>query len=510
MSNFLTSQSASALHSGLAKFALIASVAVIAATSVKADSINKYHVVTDVIGNNDSDLYKATRTGFGSIQGVQSTGAAGDRTTIYSTLWDIPGSSFASNVYRGEGGQGSPGVALYSAGSASRTESDFSVSSAQLPPSSRVGIYSDSNPFSSDFNPYLRARNFRVIWSGVPYNSPTELSYANITDGGVYGGLPYAADLQTGVGNVGFRGFATPSNTQYPGISKVYLSLERLSDHLYWSGTQWSHLRINLLASIKPVTSNSAGRVEWAKVGGLPIGSNLLNGQYRLRTMAIEGVQFQPSGSGTLNTITFTINGNSSDTTLPNPSILTSPSPGSTVASLPTLSGTCSDNPGGSGVHHLGLNIVYEGSVPAGQPNSSTNPIHWNWITRTWQPYAASSNTAQNYLYIPINSGTTWTTAAQPAYAAYLPSGAQLYNGYYTIRLFTTDNAGNGETYSVFLNALRVTGGVARLTSNALLRQSPDANSIASQPFLPAPGAVTIPMTPSFNAVTTSRSGGSS
>lgn len=474
---------ASAFCSRMGKLALLVSAVAAFTASVKADSFNKYNYVADVIGNNDSDLVKASRTGFGTIQGVQSVGASGDRTTIYATLWDVPGSSSSSIVYRGERGQGTPGYATYSIGSASQVETEFSASSTALSPSV-VGIFSDSNPFSSDFNPYLRNRNFRVIWSGIPYNSPVEVSYANISDGGTYNSLPSAQNVQTNVTDVGFRGFATPYNTQYPGISKVYLSLERLSDHLYWSGTQWSHLRVNLPASTKPVTSNSAGRVEWTKTGGLPTGSNLLSGQYRLRTMAIEGVQFQPSGAGTLNTITFTINGSSPplDTTPPNYPQLTSPLPGSRVSSLFSLSGTCSDNLGGSGVKNVLVNIVYEGSTLGQAPN----PIHWNWDTRTWQPLAAGSNSSSNYLISQVTNGTSWS-AAYANYAA--PTGAQLYNGYYLIRLFAQDNAGN------------TTVGTWRLAYGVDFGSTSSARSFGGKKTIP-------PTTP--NVVSVSPSGSSS
>lgn len=297
-----------AMMTGIIKFAVVTIGTVVFASSANADTINKYHYVADVIGSNDSDLYKAGRTGSGNLQSVVVASAGGTGTSINATLWDTPGSSFSSVVYRGESGPGTPGAATYFVGNASPNESDFNTYSSALSPY-RVGIYSDSNPFSSPYNPYLRCRNFRVFYSGnVPLPAPVEVSYANIVDGGTYSTLPSVQDVQTNVTNVGFRGFATPSDTQYPGISKVYLSLQRLSDNLYWSGTQWSHLRVNLLANQRPVSSNYAGRVEWTKTGGLPTGANLPNGQYRLRTMAIEAPQFQ-TGAGTLNTITFTING---------------------------------------------------------------------------------------------------------------------------------------------------------------------------------------------------------
>lgn len=268
-----------------------------------ADTIRKYHRVSDVIGNNSPR--GAIFTGLPGLCSISSSSIYSGATaaTIEFTAWDLNGRSNSTTLLRGTQSTGSAQIATYSLGGASLSENQWTASFSNLSGLSSIGIYCYPNPFGGSSNVYVKNRNYRVRYTGVSFTSPTEVSYANIADGGTYASLPSVADVQTLVSDVGFRGYATPDYSNR-GITDVYLSLERNSDGLYWSGTAWSHLRINHLAN-KKVINSSSKRVEWTKTGGWPTGTNLPSGSYTLRTMATEGSSSAPPG--TQNTITFTI-----------------------------------------------------------------------------------------------------------------------------------------------------------------------------------------------------------
>ena len=140
----------------------------------------------------------------------------------------------------------------------------------------------------------------RINSTSSDFSGPSLVDYNNIADGGTYTSLPSVtlSDGQTGTGFNGNVEFSAGGVSIGREDKQVYLSLERLSDGLYWSGTEWSHLQIN--------RSADAGSGGWVSVGW-PTRSELLNGQYRLRTMATQKDFNGSNPKGKLNTITFTI-----------------------------------------------------------------------------------------------------------------------------------------------------------------------------------------------------------
>ncbi|RYF51407.1 MAG: hypothetical protein EOO38_03315 [Cytophagaceae bacterium] len=400
-------------------------------------------------------MHGSNYTGVSNICGLRGIYAntSASSTKIEFTAWDDLGSP-NSSLYRGS--QEPTALYTYYLGGASKTETTYTANFGQAQINSNFGIYVAADT-GTNSNGHINLRNFRVNYIGIAPNSPTELIYSNIVDNGAYPALPTTTDVNTNVSDIGFRGFATPYSAS-TGIDKIYLSLQRQSDGLYWSGSNWSHLRVNLPATKKLVGPN--GRVEWSKIGGLPTGTNLSQGKYTLRTMATEGFTGSSNPEpGTLNTIQFTI-----DSIAPNPAALTSPSPNLSVSvsSLPSLSGTASDNTGGSGVQNVYVLLTFEGPTVSG----GSNPLNWNWTTMTWQPLSVTPIYTKPATI--TGNGTNWSITSG------LPSGSKLYNGYYTVRLYTYDRAGNW-TYGApnFL----VSGASPAPSSSNFAASSPSANS---------------------------------
>lgn len=380
--------------------------------SVNADTIKKYNRVQDEprIGAGQ-DRPGSTIC---SVTTILNTAVANNTTTIEYTAWSTAsGSSLYDYKIDHTGTRSS-----YLFGGASATETQYTRSFGETPQgSTNLGFATNTNPFSATNNPYINKRNFRVTFSAVPPQSPTELIYSNVVDNGAYQSLPTAVDVNNNISGVGFRGFTTPYYSGI-GVQQVYMSLQQ-PNGLYWSGTAWSHLRINHQAS-RRVVNGTTGRVEWSKVTGWPTATaDLPEGKYTLRTMSWEGYLGNP-GSGTLNTISFYV-----DRTSANPSPINSPANGSVLSTPPSsFSGTFSDNVGGGGVGAVTFYLTRE-----------SNPIaNWDWSRRIW----ASP-------YVPINatlSGNNWSITSN------IPSSSWS-NGLYTMRAYTYDRAGNPSAYSV-------------------------------------------------------------
>lgn len=314
-SSILRTRAKSPLWKGAA---LLTSLVIAASAQGKADTITNYDLVDDVIGNSyvsvtpsnyglGPKLYETTQLASGSISGeftAWEAAESSDNTTLF----------FKSKI--------SPNIVSSTiVGTTLKNEKQFNFT--RNGDATVSGVYTSAN----GTNGYARLRNFRIASQNVNFQGPLSLTYTNVSDNGSYSSIPQAYDVGTSAYGVGFSGNVSFQSAEgYNGgginipserykIHKVYLSLERTSDGAYWSGTGWSHLRVNHLAS-KQLLPGSQTNWKWSSVGIWPTGADLLSGQYRLRTMAAEETNPSNDGRtyfnvGKLDTITFTISSSS-------------------------------------------------------------------------------------------------------------------------------------------------------------------------------------------------------
>ena len=183
-------------------------------------------------------------------------------------------------------------------------------------------------------------------------------------------------------------------------------------------------MRIKFLAN-KRVVNSIIGRVEWSRIGGYP------------------------------------------HVTAPLPATLTTPLAGSTVLSFNTLAGTCNDNTGGVGVGQLRVHLLYEGSPL----------LEWDWVNQRWSTgYVGITNSYRNASL----SGNTWQITSG------LPSGTNQKLGRYTVRLFSKDKLGNGETYSAPMFTVSATAASATRSISSATTAGPTPTPLPSLPQKPS------------------------
>ncbi|MBV9470305.1 MAG: Ig-like domain repeat protein, partial [Abitibacteriaceae bacterium] len=214
------------------------------------------------------------------------------------------------------------------------------------------------------------------------------------------------------------------------GLATVTLTIQRQSDNAYYNGSTFTS---------KPTTIG-------AKVTGSLFSfntgfntTNLRDGNYILTATATDRAG---NSSTTKSTITI-------DRTPPQKVAFTTPTNGSTLASLSTVKGTATDNVVGSGIEQV---VVYI--------QRRKDALYWTGAG--WGPATALKTTLSAEDAIgPV----TWTVATK------LPSGATLQNDVYVLSAVATDRSGNTKS-----TAIRVT--VNALATDSTATISP-ASSIA-------------------------------
>jgi subtilisin-like proprotein convertase family protein len=180
------------------------------------------------------------------------------------------------------------------------------------------------------------------------------------------------------------------------GINRVEIVLKRNSDSKYWTGSVWG-------ARTLLTTTVSAGT--WTRNAGLPNGTNLVEGAYTLAASV-----FDNSGGTKSTSILFTV-----DKTLPTALTIASPANGSSLTALSAISGTVSDNAGGTGITRMDVVL---------KRNSDAK----YWTGTAWG--------ARKLLSVSI-SGSSWSVTNV------LPGGANLTAGGYLVAAYAYDRANN-------------------------------------------------------------------
>jgi hypothetical protein len=206
------------------------------------------------------------------------------------------------------------------------------------------------------------------------------------------------------------------------GIKSVSLVLHRIvsGSAQYWNGSAWSATASYLYPTL---SSPNAVNTNWSlAVDKLPSGANLPAGTYYLRAWAYDQANLSVfSGQQYFKVVV-------NDPTAPVSVTIATPVNGSTVGSLPSISGSASDNAGGSGIKSVSV-VLHRIVSGAAQ--------YWNgsaWVTTA------------SYLYPTLNSPgavtTSWSLASNK-----LPSGSNLPVGTYYLRAWAYDQ-GNLSVFS--------------------------------------------------------------
>ncbi len=184
------------------------------------------------------------------------------------------------------------------------------------------------------------------------------------------------------------RGFSTSngstSDVGGSGVKKVAFVLRRVSDAACWNGSAWVSGDFGM-----PITFSGSA---WSCAGPFPTGSSLPDGVYVLKAIAWDNA----GNYGTANT-PVTI-----DKSPPSVAI-TSHAANATITQLTTVSGSASDNAGGTGIGKVEFTII--------RGNDGT---HWN-----------GSSWVKAIVGIPTTfSGNRWTISDGSPTAAKMPSGS--------------------------------------------------------------------------------------
>lgn len=285
-------------------------------------------------------------------------------------------------------------------------------------------------------NIVLLATNFNASNGNWTINAPLPTG-SNLQDG-LYVAIGSAIDRSnnTGTGDSAFfidktppgqLAFINPTNGQLvnnlsningtvddnsggSGIASVLVTIQRVSDSRYWNGSAFVSSAFEISAQ--------AGGGNWSLSTSLVAGNDpnttLTNGDYKITATARD-----KADNASTNNITVT---SLNDFTAPTVA-WTNPTANSAQLSLPTLSGTAQDNPGGSGLGGAQLALL-------------RNSDQFWWNGTTWQP---------NFVFLPaaLNGNIFNNTGA-------LPTGANLQIGAYVAIAYITDRLGNRGEQDVF------------------------------------------------------------
>ncbi|MBV9868494.1 MAG: Ig-like domain repeat protein [Abitibacteriaceae bacterium] len=179
------------------------------------------------------------------------------------------------------------------------------------------------------------------------------------------------------------------------GISRVDLTIFRIGDNKFWTGTGWG--------AYTPLVTNFRGST-FTRSGGLPTGTNLTQGSYILTAIAYDKAGNSIQADNLVRV----------DTKAPRSVTVTSPAPNEVVRSLATIRGTAIDDT-------VGINNV----VVTLRRNSDG----LFWSGSSWGTIPARLTTVFDGFNWSRNSG--------------LPSGDTLNDGSYTLSATAFDRAGN-------------------------------------------------------------------
>jgi photosystem II stability/assembly factor-like uncharacterized protein len=186
-------------------------------------------------------------------------------------------------------------------------------------------------------------------------------------------------------------------NTGGSGIEKVAVRIRRDSDGRFWNGSAW-----NTTAALLPATDTRG----WGIRQGLPAGADLPAGLYTLTAYA-----YDKAGNQASRAIQVRV-----DTTAPTSLTFTAPSANSVVTSLPAVTGTATDEAGGTGIARVAVRLWRK-----------SDGRFWNgsaWVTEP-----------------PVLLQTSGTASWQVTSA--LPSGTNLPAGEYRLYGYAWDRSGN-------------------------------------------------------------------
>ncbi len=185
------------------------------------------------------------------------------------------------------------------------------------------------------------------------------------------------------------------------GLASVALRLQRASDSMFWTGTDWG------VDTALAVTTNLD--TSWVPSAALPADANLIDDTYTISVVATDNAGLFSTASRTVLV----------DTTPPLVAI-TNPPDASTITNLPAIEGTASD--GGSGLLPLALRIQRASDMMF-------------WTGTAWG--------ADTALAVTTNADTSWSVTTG------LPAGMDLANGVYTLTVSATNHAGLSNSASV-------------------------------------------------------------
>lgn len=131
------------------------------------------------------------------------------------------------------------------------------------------------------------------------------------------------------------------------GLSRVVISIQRNSDGLYWTGTEFSFSRAFLPTTTSPNPAPGSSATVHFTFDNVPTGNLLRDGSYQIIARA-----YDIAGNYTGTTIFISIDQQAPTITL------TAPRDGTAVNNLALIRGTVQDNQGGSGISRVRLTIL--------------------------------------------------------------------------------------------------------------------------------------------------------
>jgi hypothetical protein len=251
------------------------------------------------------------------------------------------------------------------------------------------------------------------------------------------------------------------------GVARVQLHLYRSTTtsgvNEYWDGSNWIIPNSSALIPLLSTTlSPGAGgaNVTWSRSSGWPTVENLPNTRYYLRAYAYDR-------AGKVSTAASTNFFKSTDTVQPSSVVVTTPSSGSTISALSSISGTAADNSGGSGL----------GKVDAYLRRRNSSGVYEYWALRSGSWNWGTSVTP----LATTLSGNTWSVSNSSPAGTVLPSDANLPSGSYSVFAYAFDKAANrlvGTAHSFTVSApaaaastssVVLSSGVVRASSQSLV-----------------------------------------
>jgi hypothetical protein len=187
----------------------------------------------------------------------------------------------------------------------------------------------------------------------------------------------------------------TATDDSFGQVTSISVRLRRRSDNRYWTGAAWVAAPTNLSVT---------GTESWSVTSPLPAGANLKDGGYLLL-----GTVTDDSGNTASANAAFIL-----DRTAPVSLRVTRPSPGAWVNALTSITGTATDNTGGSGIARVTLRLRRE-----------RDGLYWRGST--WGSVAG----------LAVNGTTSWSRSAG------LPGEGDLLGGTHTLFVYAADRAGN-------------------------------------------------------------------